>query len=82
MSKTLWDLTQGEDCLVEGFAASLDDDYRIRLMELGFHPGEKVSCIQVPSMGAPRLYRVHNTVYSLDDRIANLVAVRRTGRHE
>lgn len=76
MNKTLWDLVQGEKCLVDGFNTDLEESYRVRLMELGFHPGEQVTCVQVPRLGAPRLYRVHNTIYSLDDQIAGLVNIR------
>lgn len=76
MNKTLWDLIQGEQCLVSGFHQDLDESYRVRLMELGFHPGELVSCIQAPRLGAPKLYRVHNTIYSLDDNIARMVDTR------
>lgn len=76
MMKTLWDLIQGEKCLVEGFHTELDQSYRVRLMELGFYPGELVTCIQTPGLGAPRLYRVHNTIYSLDDDIAKLVDIK------
>jgi Fe2+ transport system protein FeoA len=39
-------------------------------MELGFHPGERVSCLQAPALGAPRVYRVSNSTFSLDDEIA------------
>jgi Fe2+ transport system protein FeoA len=42
---------------------------------LGFHPGEHISCVLSPSLGAPKLYRVNNTVYSLDDSIASLIEV-------
>jgi len=76
MNKTLWDLIQGEQCLVSGFHQDLDESYRVRLMELGFHPGELVSCVQAPRLGAPKLYRVHNTIYSLDDQIASMVETR------
>jgi Fe2+ transport system protein FeoA len=76
MKKTLWDLIQGEQRLVSGFHQDLDESYRVRLMELGFHPGELVSCVQTPSLGAPKLYRVHNTIYSLDDHIARMVDTR------
>ena len=73
MSKSLWDLDQGEACLVAGFSPELGEDYRMRLMELGFHPGERVICMLAPKLGAPKLYRVHNSIYSLDDLIAKLV---------
>jgi Fe2+ transport system protein FeoA len=75
MIKTLWDLMQGQACLVQGFSQALDENYRVRLMELGFHPGETVTCVQAPRLGAPKLYLVHNTIYSLDDRIATMVDV-------
>ena len=67
---------QGEKCLVQGFNQALDESYRVRLMELGFHPGEQVTCVQIPRLGAPKLYRVNNTIYSLDDSVASLVDIR------
>ena len=81
MSKSLWELLQGEVCLVAGFHESLQESYRVRLIELGFHPGEQVVCLQAPSLGAPRLYRVHDAVYSLDDHIAALVLVQNSTAH-
>jgi Fe2+ transport system protein FeoA len=76
MTKTLWDLIQDEKCLIEEFNSELEEDYRVRLMELGFHPGEIVTCLYAPKLGAPKLYRVHNTVYSLDDSVARMVLTR------
>lgn len=73
MSKSLWDLLQGEECLVKGFKPQLTENYRIRLMELGFSPGETISCAISPSLGAPKMYRINNTCYSLDDKIAKLI---------
>ncbi len=73
MTRTLWDFVKGESGIVKGFKESLEESYCLRLMELGFHPGEQVTCVQSPNLGAPRLYRVHNTIYSLEDQIASLV---------
>ena len=72
---TLWDLTQGASATVSRFSSSIESGYRTRLSELGFHPGEQISCVMSPSLGAPKLYRVNNTVYSLDDSIASLIEV-------
>jgi Fe2+ transport system protein FeoA len=72
----LWTLTKGQCGAIDGFDDALNDSYRIRLMELGFHPGERVSCLQAPALGAPRVYRVANTVFSLDDQVAMHVRVR------
>jgi Fe2+ transport system protein FeoA len=64
---TLWDIAPSASCLVSGFDAHLPEPYRVRLMEFGFHPGELVECLLV--------YRVSDTVYSLDRDIATLVHV-------
>jgi len=72
---TLWDLTQGTSATVSAFAASIETSYRTRLSELGFYPGESIACVMAPSLGAPKLYRVNNTVYSLDDSIASMIEI-------
>lgn len=74
LKQSLWDLRQGQKCRVQGFRGDMDETYGLRLRELGFHPGETVTCVMSSRFGTPRLYRVHNTVYSLDDRIARLIA--------
>jgi Fe2+ transport system protein FeoA len=76
MSITLWSLKSGDRCEILGYDQALDEKYRIRLMEFGFHPGESVSCLQSVGFGAPKVYRVSNTVYSLDDEVATHVLVR------
>jgi Fe2+ transport system protein FeoA len=72
----LWTLERGQGGAIDGFDDALREAYRIRLMELGFHPGEWVSCLQAPALGAPRVYRVANTVFSLDDQVASHVRIR------
>ncbi len=77
-TSTLWSLQAGEHCEILGYDDVLPEPYRIRLMEFGFHVGESVSCLQAPALGAPKVYRVSNTVYSLDDEVASHVLVART----
>lgn len=78
-------LCEGEEGVVVDFDDALSEAYRIRLMEFGFHPGETVSCLLKPGLGAPHVYRVSNTVYSLDQDISDAVFVRvgndRSGEH-
>ena len=74
----LWSLMPGDEVDVIGFDSALPEPYRVRLMEFGFHPGETVSCLIAPGFGAPKVYRVSNTVFSLDDDIASRVLVRAT----
>lgn len=73
---TLWSLKAGEQCEILAYDDALAAPYRVRMMEFGFHPGEKVTCLQAPRLGAPKVYRVSNTVFSLDDEVATHVLVR------
>jgi Fe2+ transport system protein FeoA len=74
-STSLWSLQAGERCRIQGYDESLAENYRIRMMELGFHPGEIVSCVQSPGLGAPKVFRVSNTMFSLDDEVAAHISV-------
>jgi Fe2+ transport system protein FeoA len=74
-TQSLWSLRAGQKCRIEGYDAALAEAYRVRMMELGFHPGEEVHCIQSPAMAAPKVYRVANTVFSLDDEVAAHISV-------
>jgi Fe2+ transport system protein FeoA len=75
MSTSLWSLRAGDQGRITGFDEALAETYRIRLMELGFHPGETVACLQAPAFGAPKVFRVSNTVFSLDDEVATHINV-------
>lgn len=81
MTVSLWSLAQGQCAAIDSFDEALREAYRVRLMELGFHPGEQVSCLRTPVFGAPRVYRVANTVFSLDDDVARHVRVRPVDEH-
>jgi Fe2+ transport system protein FeoA len=74
---SLWSLKAGERCEIQGYDDALAEKYRIRLMEFGFHPGESVTCLQSPALGAPKVYRVSNTIFSLDDEVADHVLIQR-----
>ncbi|MEP5567790.1 MAG: FeoA family protein [Halioglobus sp.] len=82
IKRSLWSLKAGDHCEILGYDDALAEKYKIRLMEFGFHPGESVICLQSPSFGAPKVYQVSNTVFSLDDEVAAHVAVRLSGGHE
>ena len=82
MNVSLWSLKAGDHCEILGYDDALDDKYRIRLMEFGFHPGESVSCVQALAFGAPKVYRVSNTIFSLDDEVATHVRVKLTNGQE
>ena len=75
MTQSLWELRAGESACITGYDDALAENYRIRLMELGFHINEQVTCVQSPSLGAPKVFRVSNTVFSLDDEVASHILV-------
>lgn len=76
MTVSLWSLKAGERCQILKYDEALAEKYRVRLMEFGFHPGEWVTCVQSLAFGAPKVYRVSNTIFSLDDEVASHVVVR------
>ena len=73
---TLWELPLYGSAMLEGFAPSLNERYRGRLQEFGFHVGVMMSCQQRPGFGAPRVFRVSNATYSLDRELAEQVLVK------
>lgn len=72
---SLWTLERGTVACILGYGEKLDPAYRTRLAEMGFHPGEQVRCVLRPALGAPRMYRVSNTVFSLDRELAERILV-------
>ena len=80
MAIFLWSLKAGEHGRIVGFDNALAENYRVRLMELGFHPGERVSCLQAPAFSSPKVYRVANTVFSLDEEVAAHIVMEDIGQ--
>lgn len=76
MTESLWQLRKGDSCVITGFDDALQPRFKTRLTELGFRPGADISCTVSPWLGAPKLYRVANAVYSLEKTIAELVSTK------
>ena len=76
---SLWQLGKGDRCVITGFDAAMQPRYKTRLTELGFRPGADIFCTVAPRLGAPKLYRVANAVYSLERQIAELVGTKSQG---
>lgn len=70
---SLWDLKSQQSCVVKEYGITLCAEYQTRLMDLGFQPGTIVECVQAPHFGAPKLFKVNNTIYALDHQIAQEV---------
>lgn len=77
-SRSVWTLKTGESGRIKGFDSSLEEGYRQRLIDLGFL-GEQVRCLFVTGLGAPRLYQVRCSVYSLDEQIARQIEMEGEG---
>ena len=78
-TSTLWDLPLNTPAELVGFTDTLSAGYRGRLQEYGFHSGEEISCQQQPGFGAPRVFRLSNATYCLDQELAEQVLVRPVG---
>jgi Fe2+ transport system protein FeoA len=72
---SLWALPMNTSGVLVGFGPALSDRYRGRLQEFGFHLGEQVCCQHRTGFGAPRVYRVSNATYSLDQELAEHILV-------
>ncbi|MEE4360644.1 MAG: FeoA family protein [Pseudomonadales bacterium] len=75
MTSSLWDMRAGETACLVAYDERLDIRYRTRLRELGFHPGARVVCVRTPRFGAPHVYRVGTSIFSLEDSLARHVLV-------
>lgn len=73
--KTLWQLERGESGVVSYLCEALSEAMATRLIDLGFRKGQRVHCINRPGFGAPRVYRVNGSIYSLDNQLAAQVVL-------
>lgn len=67
---TLVELKKNERAQINGFSAKLSLDYITRLRELGFREGVLIKCLKTPPLGAPRIFEVCGSVFSVDFDIA------------
>jgi len=73
---TLRKLHQGRSGVVSHLTSELSEALATRLTDLGFRVGQRVHCIQQPGFGAPRVYRVNGSTYSLDNQLAEQVVLK------
>lgn len=46
-----------------------------RLRDLGFQPGQPVTCVQRSPMGGPRAFKISSGVYALDQELAEAIRI-------
>lgn len=79
INMSLWDLEIFQDAVVVGFAPHLQQDFVVRLREIGFHESNQVSCIKKTPLKGPRVYRVGDALFSLAQDVAAAILIERTG---
>jgi Fe2+ transport system protein FeoA len=72
----LWNLGRGQSAIITAFSSGLDQNHARRLLEIGFEPGEHVSCEQRMTLGGPRSYRTASGVFCLEREIASTIEVK------
>ncbi|MBK5284349.1 MAG: ferrous iron transport protein A [Bacteroidia bacterium] len=72
---TLDKLSTGEHAIIESFT---DDDIKLKLLEMGCLPGEKISVIRLAPLGDPIAYSVSGYLLSMRRNEAATVEVRKT----
>lgn len=78
--QTLWDLLPLDAACIVDISPLIDKSYRNRLHDLGFLVGEVVACVRRTPFQGPRLFKIGDSVFSLDRDIAQSVMVTVTGK--
>lgn len=71
----LWDLPQKTKARVSGFANEISAQYRLRLDELGFARGEEITCLKRLPFNGPGVYKIGDSVFSIDREIADQILI-------
>ncbi|NQZ00111.1 MAG: ferrous iron transport protein A [Bdellovibrionales bacterium] len=71
----LWDLKQHQSGTMKAFSEEMPEAYRHRLQEFGFQKGELVTCLRQTPFSGPKVYQVGDSVVSLTQDLASVVAV-------
>ena len=59
---TLDQLSAGDEAIIEAFT---DDDIKLKLLEMGCLPGEKISVVRLAPLGDPIAYSVSGYLLSM-----------------
>lgn len=72
---TLWDMPKNSKATVTGLNAELLSDLQLRLNEMGFMPGEMLTCIKRSPFNGPLVIQIQDCVYSLEKQLAMHITV-------
>ena len=71
----LWDLPQFSQASIKSYKDSIPGNYQLRLRELGFEEGERVTCLRSAPFGGPKVFKVGDSVFSLAKDVAEEIQV-------
>jgi Fe2+ transport system protein FeoA len=72
---TLWDMPKNSKATVTGLNTEILSDLQLRLNEMGFMPGEMLTCIKRSPFNGPLVIQIQDCVYSLDKQLAMHIRV-------
>jgi ferrous iron transport protein A len=72
---TLWDMPKNSQATVTGLNDELLSHLQLRLNEMGFMPGEILTCMKRSPFNGPLVVQIQDCVYSLDKQLATSIKV-------
>ncbi len=71
---SLWNMSKGQKAQISRLDITTGEHLR-RVQELGFEPGETVTCLKITPFGSPRVYQVGPCVFSLSRDLAEKIHI-------
>ncbi len=72
---TLWELPKKKQARVTKLDDSMTSVLKVRLNEMGFVPGELLTCMKRTAFNGPLVIQIQDCVYTLDRQLAENIAV-------
>lgn len=72
---TIWDLNKQKSAVVNTLCSTLNASLTKRLMEMGFVPGQSLTCIRRTAFKGPVIIQIQDCVYSIDKPIAEKIGI-------
>jgi ferrous iron transport protein A len=72
---TLWEMPKKTNAVVATLEDQLTLSIKTRLNEMGFVPGELLTCMKRSPFGGPLVVQIQDCVYSLDQQLARNISV-------
>jgi ferrous iron transport protein A len=72
---TLWELPKRTSAVVDKLDERLTASIKTRLYEMGFVPGEFLTCMKRSPFGGPLVIQIQDCVYSVDQQLAQSISI-------